>query len=253
MKEKPNEWISIADLMSGVVAVVMLLFIISILQGKLNEGKSKLEIKNLNKIHQEELSELNRRLDIYTENSNKYQNIEDKLIFSDKQKMELKSVLNDLKLILSTDKRSESLVVFNLEESKITLKDNIFSRGSACIKEFTKDPISLIGNTVEKFLTNFEGASVYIEGHTDNIPVSIPVIDFKKYCTVYDDNYILSAARAREARNVIISNLDPPLSAQVAVAGFGASHPIDGIPLSDAKNRRVEVRFILDAKLMSNL
>jgi outer membrane protein OmpA-like peptidoglycan-associated protein len=32
MREKPNEWVSIADLMSGVVAVVILLFVIAALQ-----------------------------------------------------------------------------------------------------------------------------------------------------------------------------------------------------------------------------
>ena len=32
MKDKPNEWVSISDLMAGVMAVVMLLLVMSILQ-----------------------------------------------------------------------------------------------------------------------------------------------------------------------------------------------------------------------------
>ena len=32
MKDKPNEWISIADLMAGVMAVLMLLLVLAVLQ-----------------------------------------------------------------------------------------------------------------------------------------------------------------------------------------------------------------------------
>ena len=41
MQKKPSEWVSIADLMSGVMAVVMLLLVISVLQQTYAEIKHK--------------------------------------------------------------------------------------------------------------------------------------------------------------------------------------------------------------------
>ena len=45
MKDKPNEWVAVADLMSGVVAVVMLLFIVSVLQQAAYKVKTQEELK----------------------------------------------------------------------------------------------------------------------------------------------------------------------------------------------------------------
>jgi len=39
MKDKPNEWVSISDLMAGVMAVVMLMLVLSVLQNKVAEVK----------------------------------------------------------------------------------------------------------------------------------------------------------------------------------------------------------------------
>ena len=83
-----------------------------------------------------------------------------------------------------------------------------------------------------------------MEGHTDNIPVSQPVTDFQRFCTVYDDNYTLSAARAREARRLLIGNLDDTIAKRVIVAGYGDSQPINGLSPESSANRRVEVRFV---------
>jgi len=45
MKEKPNEWIVISDLMAGVVAIVMLLLIVSVVQQAYAEIKHKQEME----------------------------------------------------------------------------------------------------------------------------------------------------------------------------------------------------------------
>lgn len=74
-----------------------------------------------------------------------------------------------------------------------------------------------------------------------------PVTDIRRYCTVYDDNYTLSAARAREARKMLIEGLNGQNISRIVVAGFGSSNPIDTSDPSSAKNRRVEVRFVLNS------
>ena len=43
MQKKPSEWVSISDLMSGVMAVVMLMLVISVLQNTYAEIKHKQE------------------------------------------------------------------------------------------------------------------------------------------------------------------------------------------------------------------
>ena len=55
-----------------------------------------------------------------------------------------------------------------------------------------------------------------------------------------------SAARAREARKMLIGKLSTENANRIVVAGYGDSHPIQGISPESAKNRRVEVRFVIE-------
>ncbi len=213
MQKKPSEWVSISDLMSGVMAVVMLLLVISVLQNTYAEMKHKQEMENTQ------------------------QNQQKKMV----------SLLKDIESSVSSQ-GAEDLIDFNLEQGKITLKDNVFARGSACITPTAQQALSNIQDKIAHFLKQSEQAEIFVEGHTDNIPVSKPVTNYQQFCTVYDDNYTLSAARAREARKLLIGTLNNSLSRRIIVAGYGDSQPLKGIPPENAMNRRVEVRFTVVAK-----
>ncbi len=208
MKDKPNEWVSISDLMAGVMAVVMLLLVMSVLQKTYSDLKHKQELEKSTSSQREKVS----------------------------------SILTDLKKSLSD---SEGLVALDVNAGKITLRDSVFSRGSACITEQARLAFSSIELKVAEFLAEFETGKVFIEGHTDNLPVSRPVTNFDLFCTVYDDNFTLSAARAREARKLIVGSLVPANAKRVVVAGYGESQPLPGIPPEDARNRRIEVHFVV--------
>jgi len=210
MQKKPSEWISIADLMSGVMAVVMLLLVISVLQNTYAEVKHKQEMANSQQ--------------------------------SGKQKMV--ALLQEVKSSV-TAQGAGDLIDFNIEQGKITLKDNVFARGSACITPEAQKAFSNIEDKITSFLQQSSNAKIFVEGHTDNIPVSKPVTDYQRFCTVYDDNYTLSAARAREARKLLVGQLDTSIAKRIIVAGYGDSQPIKGIPPEDDANRRVEVRLSL--------
>lgn len=210
MQKKPSEWISIADLMSGVMAVVMLLLVISVLQNTYAEMKHKQEMES--------------------SQQNEHQKVA--------------TLLEDIQSSV-TEQGAGDLIDFNLEQSKITLKDNVFARGSACITPEAKTAFNNIEDKITSFLQQSSNARIFVEGHTDNIPVSQPVTDYKRFCTVYDDNYTLSAARAREARKLLIGQLDSSIAKRIIVAGYGDSQPIKGIPPEDDANRRVEVRLAL--------
>ena len=210
MKDKPTEWVSISDLMAGVMAVVMLLLVISVLQRNFAEIKHKQEME---------------------------QGVA-------AQKKQLSAVLNDFKESLKSQ-GSEELVAVDISSGKITLRDNVFDRGSACITKRAQDAIRGIELRIAEFLQQNVHGQVVVEGHTDNLPVSRPVTDFVRFCTVYDDNYTLSAARAREARRLLIGEIADDRARRVIVAGYGDSHPLGTVPPSDSRNRRVEVHFML--------
>ena len=152
-------------------------------------------------------------------------------------------MLNDLQKSVEQQGAS-NLISFDIADGRITLKDNIFEKGSACITPLAAQAFKNIDVKISNFLKDNSLASIYVEGHTDSLPVSRPVTDFAKFCTVYDDNFTLSAARAREARKLLISNLNESEAKRVIVAGFGDSRPIEGLDPTDGRNRRVEIQFI---------
>lgn len=208
MKDKPSEWVSISDLMAGVMAVVMLLLVISVLQKSYAELKHKQELEQGGASQQKRISEM----------------------------------LTDLKK--SVDEHGTSnLISFDIAGGKITLKENIFNVGSACITPSAASTFKSLDQRIVQFLKDNLLASVYVEGHTDNSVVKKIVTDYEKNCTVYDDNFTLSAARAREARKLLISNLTESDARRVIVAGYGDSRPLNGIDPSDGRNRRVEIQF----------
>ena len=158
------------------------------------------------------------------------------------QQQKVQKMMTDMKNSVSKQ-GADGLVDFNLDQGKITLKDNVFARGSACITPQAAQAFNSIQDKIGQFLTDSQYAGIYVEGHTDNLPVGSPVTNFQQFCTVYDDNFTLSAARAREARKLLIGKLDAATAKRVIVAGYGDSQPLKGIPPEDARNRRVEVKF----------
>lgn len=208
MKEKASEWVSISDLMAGVMAVVMLLLVMSVLQ------KTYAQLK-----HQQELAQGGAA-----------------------QKERIENMLSDLQKSVEAQGAS-NLMVFNADEGKITLKDNIFEKGSACITPVAAEVFKNVDAKIADFLQSNPKATIYVEGHTDSAPVANPVTDYKRFCAVYDDNFILSAARAREARKLLAAQLNEEQAKRVIVAGFGDSHLIAGLDAHDARHRRVEIQF----------
>ncbi|WP_338561938.1 OmpA family protein [Erwinia sp. E_sp_B04_7] len=209
MKEKPNEWISISDLMAGVMAVVMLMLVMSVLQNRFAEFK-----------HQQE-----KNSGIVTE------------------QRKLNGLLQAMQETV-TKQGDAALIYVDIGSDKITLRDKVFSRGSACITPQAREALARIAPGIAEFISGSASAEVFVEGHTDNLQVSSPVIDAARFCTVYDDNFTLSAARAREARKLLITSLQETQAKRVIVAGFGDSQPLPDIDPNDERNRRVEVQFL---------
>lgn len=211
MKEKPSEWIAISDLMAGVMAVVMLLLVVSVLQKSAAEIAYKEAVENAKSGKNNPVTKVLQKLD----------------------EMLKERSINEL---LSVDKQSH----------RLTLREGVFQSGSACLAPDARAAVAAIQPELARFLLNSKNTSILVEGHTDNAVVNAPVIDYKRFCTVYDDNFTLSAARAREARKFLLGTLDVDTARRIVVAGYGDSRPLPAIDPSDAKNRRVEVQFLME-------
>lgn len=208
MKDKPSEWIVIADLMSGVVAVVMLMLVVSLVQKQVAEQR-----------HREEMTQ-----------------------GAEAQRQRIAAVLGQMKSAFAQE-GAASYIAIDAVAGKVTLQERAFRSGSACIEPEAKAAFAKVESQIAAYLLQFQGGQIYVEGHTDNQPVKAPVTDYRAFCTVYDDNFTLSAARAREARRLLIGRGGSEAAKRVVVAGFGDSQPITGLSPSDERNRRVELRF----------
>ena len=123
MKDKPNEWVSISDLMSGVMAVVMLLLVMSVLQKTWSDIKHKQEME---------------------------QGV-------NAQRARVGEMLGSIKTTLDGT-ANEGLVALDVNSQKITLRDGVFNRGSACIASQASQALATIETQVVRFLTEFRSA-----------------------------------------------------------------------------------------------
>ena len=115
---------------------------------------------------------------------------------------------------------------------QLTLKGSIlYDSGKAELKEEAKPILSKVGDVLKKF----EGYTIEITGHTDNVPMN---------STTFKDNNWLSSARALNATEYLIENsgLDPSI---VKYSGRGEYDPISSNATTEgrAKNRRIEVKI----------
>lgn len=226
MKDKASEWIAISDLMAGVMAVVMLMLVLSVLQKKTSE------IAHQEALAKAQASEMALQEALTKTQSNKTNPITE--------------VMQSLRGII--DSKNADFIALDMQTNRMTLRDGVFERGSACLKPEARAAIESAQNYLAAFLSENSDARILVEGYTDNLPVKKPVIDYERFCTVYDDNFTLSAARAREARRYLVGSLDSYAARRVVVAGYGDSKPLLNIDPSDSKNRRVEVLFMIESE-----
>lgn len=115
---------------------------------------------------------------------------------------------------------------------ELTLKGSIlYDSGDANLKDTSLPILENIGDILKKF----EGYTVEITGHTDNVPIN---------SSKYKDNNWLSSARALNAADYLINKckLDP---AQIKYSGRGEYEPIASNATAEgrAKNRRIEIKI----------
>jgi len=204
-----NEWISIGDLMGGLVAVLMLLFVAAVMQSL----AAKQQVSG----------------------------------WDAQQWADLRGILSQIDDEVKANTGLGKFVEVDIRAGKITLKDDSFERSSGCLPRNTRVLINNWELRIRGFLLSDGRRRVFIEGHTDSAPVQRAVTDCEKHCGCYDDNYTLSTVRAREARRELIKTWPLEVAKRVAVSGYGADRPLPQTAEMDGKNRRVELRFIWES------
>ena len=209
-----SKWLSVGDLMAGVVGVLVLMLVMAALQQQVERAEQR---------EREDAAE-QARLDL-----------EQKRVGAVFERMVLR--VEDLDL--------EGVIEVDAQLRKIRLTEGTFPSGSACLNRRVGSMLAEYGDEFRTILEepDHEAWVLMVEGHTDSVPVSRPGTDKAALCALYDDNYTLSSARAREARAVIVAGWPEALQKRVALAGFGPSRPLDATDTEAAVNRRVEVTF----------
>ena len=170
---------------------------------------------------------------------------------SEQEKIKKKGVVTAMDEIgkeLSSLKNVEGIL---LMDSVIRLTDQAFTSGSACLSKDTKKLLKeVIAPILIDNMEKYPNLSIQFEGHTDPTPVGKISIDLEKGCALFDDNYSLSAGRAREARRALLSSISDSemskdLSKRISVVGYGPDRLIDTDNPKSPKNRRVEIRLVV--------
>ncbi len=213
MSEKPNPFVSISDLMAGTMAVVMLLLVVTVVKMSVMRQVAEAE-----KQKQIELIELQKR----------------------------KGVKNALYMIDQKLKET-NIESVNVQDSVITLSDQAFERGSACLSSKVESVLKQqIAPILSKAIREHNNIWVQFEGHTDAVDVHGVSTNLAKKCAVFDDNYSLSAGRAREARKAVLSSVQggASISRRISVVGYGPDQLKNSANPNAAENRRVDIRLV---------
>jgi len=128
----------------------------------------------------------------------------------------------------------------------------LFASGKADLNAAAIQALSVLAEELDPLLeranapaSKFHLEAVFIEGHTDNIAIQT---------TEFHDNWDLSTARANRtfralirARPALELYLNPASVRLLGVSGYGPNRPVDPADTLEAraKNRRIDLRFLL--------
>lgn len=224
MNEKPNEWIAVADLMSGVLAVVALMLVVAILSIKQQSAIAEAPPLSEAPVHSQHVESTQGKL------------------------------LADLHEFLREFDRSNTdpAIKVSAGDLRILLADGAFDNSSACLRTSAIQSLAKWRAVFHQRLIEIQdpfNVTLEISGHTDSNPVRGGQVSSISRCASYHDNVSLSVARATTAREELIKGLSPKMASHFIVTGYGDTRPLPGIETTNPRNRRVEVRFIIPSNL----
>lgn len=145
---------------------------------------------------------------------------------SEKMAEEIEKQLEEMKIADKVEVESNAQYVM------LTLNGALlFDTGKSEIRE---DALPLV-DKLSTILQSYDSNRIYIEGHTDNVPI---------HNNKYESNDILSSYRAHSVKDYVLSktSLEP---SKIRATGCGEYNPIadNSTPEGRARNRRVEIKI----------
>lgn len=143
---------------------------------------------------------------------------------------------------------TENAIHFKSAKASLSEREQEKVRSVATVLADVLPRFAILGGVADTTQTEFSGKleSVFIEGHTDNVPYS--------RAGSYHDNWELSAARAIYIYRLLIA-YEPVLESLInteayplfSISGYGESRPRNRYaePTPDPANRRIDIRVIM--------
>jgi chemotaxis protein MotB len=210
--EDISEWTSIADLMAAFSAVVMMFFVVVVISAVVTAKEQKKKEQGTFKEYRE-------------------------------------NVMSKIKNELDTN-----IVKILIDSNLIRFPGDLtFEKGKACITDSVRYMLggSLAYQLVEVVRSRY-GGRIQIEGHSDTTSVSRGTRGGPSQCAAFDDNYSLSAQRARNVANELLKTLHDAvdredLKKNMAVVGHGPNRLLPEFTDTSQEQRRVEIRIVFDS------
>ncbi len=134
----------------------------------------------------------------------------------------------------------QGMVKVDVESGVIEFAGDVsYGKGIACLTTDAKKAVSAVAPTIAAELANDPELIVHIEGHTDPEKVQHP----RSACGLFADNMQLSALRAANVRELIASQIAPELLARISVTGWGPDRLRNRVDTNASENRRVELHI----------
>ena len=196
--------------------------------------KKKKELEETSQSEQEKLNaELQKKINLLEESNKQINDLQTAI---DKQKEFSSTLLDKIKNALIGSTNDELTV--NLKDGKVyvSISDKLlFKSGSYTVDKKGKEALGKVGEVLAKQ----KDIDIYVEGHTDNVPLKGEVIK---------DNWDLSVMRATAIVRILTTDygVNPK---QIIPSGRADNFPVadNSTPEGKAKNRRTEV--ILSPKI----
>jgi len=251
-----NYFISLSDLMVGLLFIFLILFTFFALRMSLFEEEnvdlkgSMSSLQDQQAMLQDALKKENlavrQRLSTAEEAARQLRTAQDILTNSDRIRAELLHRIRD-------EAEKKGIAIQADEERGVLRLPNelLFDPGQAVLKPRGQEVIGLLASIFQEVLQSSPVTprleAILIEGHTDNTPINTPE---------FPDNWTLSTARALNTYRALIG--DQPGLEQLAnrhdqslfgVSGYGETRAIGDNGTDDGRrlNRRIDIRFVLAA------
>jgi flagellar motor protein MotB len=203
MAQGHNHWIPVADLLSAFVVVCLLLFVSAAIKPVIEDRTQFLQAQE-------------RGATLEQQRTRRFVNLKERLVEAENAG------------ILAVDPANRT----------IEFQDLSFESGSACLSQPAQNALLLIKELVLEDLSADQSLNIYLEGHTDPVPVG----NVRRACGIFENNTQLSTLRASNVRDLLIEGVEHHRS-RMPVTGWGPDRLRNVAQPTSPANRRVELKW----------